>query len=98
MATAAGAALLDDGPTHSHFAVATLMAPSGKENVRVLVCADCSRKVLWHSDEAGEWPTVDDGNRFATVCSDCYRKRYGEDEASQFEQQTRAEQEDERAL
>jgi hypothetical protein len=73
------------------------MAPSRKENVRVLVCADCSRTVLWHSDEAGEWPTVDDGDRLGTVCSDCYRKRYGEDEASQFERQTRADQQDERA-
>jgi hypothetical protein len=34
-----------------------------RENVRVLVCADCSRTVLWHSDEAGEWPTVNDGDR-----------------------------------
>jgi ABC-type sugar transport system ATPase subunit len=63
----------------------------------VLVCADCSRTVLWHSDEAGEWPTVDDRDRLGTVCSDCYRKRYGEDEASQFERQTRADQQDERA-
>jgi hypothetical protein len=67
-----------------------------EENSRVLVCADCSRTVLWHSDEAGEWPAVDDGGRFGTVCPDCYRKRYGDDEASEYEQKTRNEQHDER--
>jgi hypothetical protein len=95
-APAPGAALLVDGLWRLLSAVPAVMRRSRKSDPRILVCADCSRTVLWHSDEAGEWPTVADGDRFGTVCSDCYRKRYGEDEASQYEQQTRVEQQDER--
>jgi hypothetical protein len=62
-----------------------------------LVCADCGRTVSWRSDEAGEWPTVDDASGFKTVCVDCYRKRYGDDEADERGRRTRDEQRDERA-
>ena len=62
----------------------------------VLVCADCGRTVLWQSDEAGEWPTVEDKQGFWTLCVDCYRKRYGDDEAAQSAQRTRDDQEDDR--
>jgi hypothetical protein len=97
MAPDKGTALVDDAQGRHDSTVAVVMPPR-EENSRVLVCADCRRTVLWHSDEAGEWPTVDDGGRFGTVCSDCYRKRYGDDEATQFEHKTRDEQCDERAL
>jgi hypothetical protein len=61
-----------------------------------LVCADCGRSIGWHSDEAREWAPVEDGKRFGSVCPDCYRMRYGDDESRQFAERTRDEQEDER--
>lgn len=62
----------------------------------VVVCADCGNSVPWHSDEAREWPAVEDGAAFATVCVDCYRTRYGDDEADESERRTRDEQQDDR--
>jgi hypothetical protein len=70
--------------------------PSDPEVSRVLRCADCGRTVPWHSDEAREWPTVDDSGRFGTICPNCYRSRYGDDEVSEYNQRTRDEQHDER--
>jgi hypothetical protein len=61
-----------------------------------LVCADCGRSIAWRSDEAREWPTVEDGQRFGTVCVDCYRRRYGDDETRQHAERMRAEQQDDR--
>ena len=68
----------------------------GRSLGQVLVCADCGRNVAWHSDEAREWPAVEDGNDFGTVCVDCYRTRYGDDEADESERRTREEQQDDR--
>jgi hypothetical protein len=62
----------------------------------LLVCADCGRAILWQSDEAAEWPTVEDGAAFRTVCVDCYRARYGDDEAEESARRTRDEQRDDR--
>ena len=61
-----------------------------------LTCADCGRSIPWHSDEASEWPPVEDGTKFRTVCVDCYRARYGDDEANESARRTRDEQHDER--
>jgi hypothetical protein len=63
----------------------------------VLVCTDCGRSIAWHSDEAREWFPVDDADRFGTLCTDCYRSRYGNKESRQFAKRTRDDQEDERA-
>jgi len=62
----------------------------------VLVCADCGETVLWQSDEAREWPAVEDPKGFGTVCVECYRARYGDDEAGQSAQSTRDQQQEER--
>ena len=62
-----------------------------------LVCADCGRSIPWRSDEAGEWPVVEDAGTFRTLCFECYRKRFGEDESTQDSGRTRHEQSDERA-
>jgi hypothetical protein len=61
-----------------------------------LVCADCGRSIPWHSDEAGEWPVVEDAGGFRTLCFDCYRVRYGQDESVEDARQTRAQQSDDR--
>jgi hypothetical protein len=61
-----------------------------------LVCADCGKHIPWRSDEAGEWPAVTDRGSFKTVCLDCYRRRYGADEADQRRLATRLDQADER--
>ena len=63
----------------------------------VLVCSDCGRSIAWHSDEAREWSPVDDDDRFGTVCTECYRSRYGDDEGRRLAKRTRDQQEDERA-
>jgi hypothetical protein len=62
----------------------------------VLRCADCGREIAWRSDEAEEWPTVEDAGAFRTVCFDCYGSRYGADEARQAGQETSREQADDR--
>lgn len=61
-----------------------------------LVCADCGRSIPWRSDEAGEWPTVEDGETFVTLCFDCYGRRYGKDELEQARGAVHDVQEDER--
>jgi hypothetical protein len=64
----------------------------------LLVCADCGRSIPWRSDEAGEWPVVEDaGGAFRTLCFECYRSRFGEDESDVDSERTRADQSDERA-
>ena len=62
------------------------------------MCADCGREIPWRSDEALEWQAVEDPGSFGTVCTDCYRTRYGEDEATQAAQRTRVEQQDDRSV
>jgi len=61
-----------------------------------LVCTDCGREIPWRSDEAGEWPVVTDAGSFKTVCLDCYRTRYGDDEADQSIEATRHGQQNDR--
>jgi hypothetical protein len=68
------------------------MESSGEQ----LVCADCGRSIPWRSDEAGEWPVVEDGGVFRTLCFDCYRLRFGEGESDRDSERTRADQSDER--
>jgi hypothetical protein len=63
----------------------------------LLVCADCGRSIPWRSDEAGEWPVVEDAGVFRTLCFECYRSRFGEDESHQDSERTRDEQSDERS-
>jgi hypothetical protein len=63
----------------------------------VLICTDCGRSIAWHSDEAREWSPVDDDEGFGTVCTECYRSRYGDEKSRQFAKRTRDQQEDERA-
>jgi hypothetical protein len=61
-----------------------------------LACADCGASIAWRSDEAREWVPLEVARGFVTVCVDCYRERYGKDEADEYAKQTRAEQRDER--
>jgi hypothetical protein len=63
----------------------------------LLVCADCGRSIPWRSDEAGEWPVVEDAGTFRTLCFECYRSRFGEGESGRDSDRTRADQSDERA-
>jgi hypothetical protein len=72
------------------------MASRGIDGRDVLVCADCGREIAWHSDEAGEWPVVEDEHTFGTVCVDCYRKRYGDDETHRAAERIRHDQQDDR--
>ena len=62
----------------------------------LLSCADCGRTIPWRSDEAGEWPVVEEGGSFRTLCFDCYGRRYGGDESSEFARQMRVDQAEER--
>jgi hypothetical protein len=68
------------------------MQPPGE----LLVCADCGRSIPWRSDEAGEWPVVEDAGVFRTLCFECYRSRFGEGESGRDSERTRADQSDER--
>ena len=61
-----------------------------------LVCAECGREIPWRSDEAGEWPTVEDADGSFSLCFECYGKRYGLDELEQARGAVHDAHEDER--